>query len=219
MSAGICVVSSIISIYRMRMAVSRILVKNMETKKQIRRAVLEKRNQMTESERAQKSRIICGRLFAMEEFTAAQDILLYASYGSEVETDSVFVHAVSLGKHVYYPRVEGENMRFLRIHALSELAEGYKGIREPDLQNEDMFCGDGTDALLIMPGVAFDEERNRIGYGKGFYDRFLQGGFAGYKIALCFSLQILSQGRIPAEKTDIRPDRVLSENICLEENL
>lgn len=183
----------------------------METKKQIRRAILEKRNKMTESERAQKSGVICERLFAMEEFAAAKDILLYASYGSEVETDAVFEKAVTLGKRVYYPRVNGDEMHFFRVRALSELKEGYKGIREPEAIAETLFRENRADALLIMPGVAFDEGRNRIGYGKGYYDRFLQGGFAGQKIALCFSVQILTQGCIPAEETDIRPDCVLSE--------
>lgn len=173
--------------------------------------MLEKRNRMTESERAQKSRVICERLFAMEEFCAAQDILLYASYGSEVETDAVFERAIALGKRVYYPRVNGEEMDFFRVRALSELTEGYKGIREPVAVEKNMFCANGSYALLVMPGVAFDQSRNRIGYGKGFYDRFLQGGFAGHKIALCFCVQILTQGRIPVEETDIKPDAVISE--------
>lgn len=187
----------------------------METKKQIRIRSLKARDALTEEERVQKSRKICERLLQSSFFEEAQDILLYASYGSEVQTQQIFDKAVFEGKQVFYPRVmDGETMRFFQVRDLSALQEGYRGIREPRADGAAYTQpGRGTcrRALLIMPGAAFDRERNRIGYGKGFYDRFLAAGFAGMKIALAFDVQILQEKLIPAQETDVRPDLILSE--------
>lgn len=187
----------------------------METKKQIRIRSLKARDALTEEERDQKSRKICERLLQSSFFEEAQDILLYASYGSEVRTQQIFDRAVSEGKQIFYPRVmDGETMQFFQVTDLSALQEGYRGIREPRADGA-AYTQPGREAgrraLLIMPGAAFDRERNRIGYGKGFYDRFLGAGFAGMKIALAFDVQILQEKRIPAQETDVRPDLILSE--------
>lgn len=187
----------------------------METKKQIRSRILKARNALTEEERDQKSREICERLLQSSFYEEAQDILLYASYGSEVQTQLIFDKAVSEGRQVFYPRViDGETMQFFRVTDLSGLQEGYRGIREPRADGAaytQQGKAAGRRALLIMPGAAFDGEKNRIGYGKGFYDRFLGAGFAGMKIALAFDVQILQEEQIPARETDVRPDLILSE--------
>lgn len=187
----------------------------METKKQIRIRSLKARDALTEEERNQKSRKICERLLQSSFFEEAQDILLYASYGSEVQTQQIFDQAVSEGKQVFYPRVmDGETMQFFQVTDLSALQEGYRGIREPRADGAAYTQPGrkaGRRALLIMPGAAFDREKNRIGYGKGFYDRFLGAGFAGMKIALAFDVQILQENQIPAQETDVRPDLILSE--------
>lgn len=187
----------------------------METKKQIRIRSLKARDALTEEERDQKSRKICEHLLQSPFFEEAQDILLYASYGSEVQTQPIFDRAVSEGKQVFYPRVmDGETMQFFHVTDLSALQEGYRGIREPRADGA-VYTQPGREAgrraLLIMPGAAFDREKNRIGYGKGFYDRFLGAGFTGMKIALAFDVQILQEYRIPAQETDVRPDLILSE--------
>lgn len=187
----------------------------METKKQIRIRSLKARDALTEEERDQKSRKICERLLQSSFFEEAQDILLYASYGSEVQTQQIFDKAVSEGKQVFYPRVmDGETMQFFQVTDLSALQEGYRGIREPRADGAaytQPAREAGRRALLVMPGAAFDREKNRIGYGKGFYDRFLGAGFAGVKIALAFDVQILQGNQIPAQETDVRPDLILSE--------
>ena len=112
------------------------------------------------------------------------------------------------------PRVEGDVMHFYRICSLDELTEGYKGIREPDgtteRYEEIKRRESGERVLMIMPGAAFDPLRNRIGYGKGFYDKYLadKEELQNYSIGIGFSCQIVEE--IPAMENDIKPYQVIT---------
>jgi 5-formyltetrahydrofolate cyclo-ligase len=108
-------------------------------------------------------------------------------------------------------------MKFIQIKSLDELAEGYYGILEPKRDEPvwDDKESDGTEnitaaeTLCIMPGLAFDKHFNRIGYGGGFYDKFLQKYDSIYRIALCFECQIVDE--IEAEDTDIKPNMIITD--------
>ena len=105
-------------------------------------------------------------------------------------------------------------MEFVQILAIEDLEEGYFGIREPVITDESVtFSGmdkDPEKALIVMPGVAFDRERNRIGYKGGFYDRFLADNPEIKAIALGFECQI-SDETLPTEGHDIRPLKLITE--------
>ena len=102
-------------------------------------------------------------------------------------------------------------MQFYKIASLEELTEGYRGIPEPDGSSEQYcYCEEEADhTLMIMPGVAFDPYRNRIGYGKGFYDRFLadKEALKIRTIAVGFQCQLVEE--IPQDLNDIRPYQVI----------
>lgn len=182
-----------------------------ETKSEIRSRILKVRNALTEEERKHGAFLLTKRISEHPWFCQSDTILCYADYGSEISTKELIRKALSAGKKVFLPRVEGENMAFYRIGDLSELVQGYKGIPEPKGDTENYDGGEHTveKTLLLMPGVAFDRYRNRIGYGKGFYDRFLASSpeLQLRSIAVGYQCQLLEE--LPAEETDIRPCQVI----------
>lgn len=155
----------------------------METKARIRQRMLALRDAMQIQERKGKSAKIMARVTETLWYKEADILLTYISYRSEVDTESLIQNAFAEGKKVYCPRVEGEGMNFYEILSSEELEEGYRGIKEPQGRDERRFQLDksqGKKCLMILPGSAFDEEGNRIGYGKGYYDRYLEKS-SGYQ--------------------------------------
>lgn len=184
---------------------------NIETKSRIRSRILRVRNALTEEERNFASSLLTERILAHPWYCLSDTVLCYADYGSEIRTGEIIQNTLSAGKKVFLPKVDGENMIFYRISDLSELAQGYKGIPEPQ-GNTESYCGGEQTAeqtLLLMPGVAFDRHNNRLGYGKGFYDRFLAAHPELWprSIAVGYRSQLVEE--LPAEETDIRPCQVI----------
>lgn len=186
-------------------------INKIETKSQIRSRILRIRDALTKEERDRAALLLTGRILGHQWYGLSDAILCYADYGSEVSTGGLIREALSAGKRVFLPRVEGEDMVFYRIGDPTELVRGYKGIPEPKGDTERYDGGEHTveKTLLLMPGVAFDRHRNRIGYGKGFYDRFLAAHpeLQPRTIAVGHQCQLL--GELPAEGTDIRPQQVI----------
>ncbi len=186
----------------------------MKTKKEIRREVLARRAGLSEQERRMSSLKVADRIIGHQWFYQAEHVLIFVSYGSEMDTSEILTEALRKGKKVYVPKVEGEHMEFYRIRSMEELVEGYKGIREPDGTSEKyeekkrLLAGER--ALMIMPGAAFDPLRNRIGYGKGFYDKYLadKEDLQIHSIGIGFDCQLVEE--IPAEENDIKPYQVIT---------
>ena len=196
-----------------------------DEKRRIRKNVLALRDAMTPEVRTEKSSRIAKRLFATEAYRSADVILTYVNYQSEVITTDLIKCALADRKLVFAPKVAGDDMDFYRIVGMSSLTEGYRGILEPsgnEIFSEKISCGNSKNTLMIMPGTVFDEKRHRIGYGKGFYDRYLMRmeelGITIHTLALCFECQVLQN--IPYGMHDRKPDFVLTEKrmIGVKEN-
>ena len=181
-------------------------------KQKIRREVLAVRNQMPERIWADKSRRIEERILAHPALTAAEHILCYVNYQKEAETVYLMEQCLARGKRVYCPLVSDTDMDFSRIAALSELQSGFRGILEPPRRRECLYVPQTEyhGAVMIMPGAVFDRQRRRIGYGGGYYDRYLQRAGAVVTLAAAFALQV--KERIPSEPHDICPDAIVTEN-------
>lgn len=191
----------------------------METKKQIRKRMLQYRDALAEDERYRLSDLIAEKLYTKDIYRNAKTILLFASYKSEVDTFGIFRQAIYDGKHVFFPRCTGKEMSFYEVTSASELSEGYMGILEPEPSVEKLFTDfEDENVLMIMPGAVFDMECNRIGYGGGFYDRFLAGGYAGKTVAIGYDCQLLRDNKIPAEDTDVKPDYILTDCCMIASN-
>ncbi len=182
----------------------------METKSEIRKKVLSLRNALSEQDRKRSKILVSEKIIGHQWYYSANTILLYKGYGSELDTDFIAEDALIKGKKVYYPKVCGDVMVFYRITSLDMFTTGYKGIMEP-IEAEPFGYKEqnGENVLMIMPGVAFDVFRNRIGYGKGFYDKFLSAKPDIRTIAIGYPCQMVD--KIEAEANDIRPMQI----ICL----
>ena len=176
------------------------------SKRDIRLEVLEKRARMSPEERALKSRAIGDRLMKTGLWADAKTVFLYMSLPGEVETDRLIAEAWSQGKQVAVPKVTEEGLVFSKLDSFEELSEGSFHVREPREIRE---ISDGR-ALVIMPGVAFDIKCNRIGYGKGFYDRYLFEHREHPAVALSFDFAVYS--KIPSGPHDIKPGLIITES-------
>ena len=182
-----------------------------EQKKEIRRRILSLRDSLSDDLRKRGDILVTEKILGHQWYYGAEYLLLFANYGSEINTGMILEDALNKGKQVYMPKVVGKELFFYRIFSSKDLTNGYKTIPEP-IGNTDVYIPDETHyekTLMIMPGVAFDHKRRRIGYGGGFYDRFLQDKPWMRTIAIGYQCQMLPE--LPAEDTDIRPGQI----ICL----
>ncbi|MDY5846914.1 MAG: 5-formyltetrahydrofolate cyclo-ligase [Bariatricus sp.] len=181
----------------------------MDTKKQIRARILKARDLLSRQEIEEKSEQICRKILESPEFIQADTVLLYMPIKSEVRTKKILEEAWKAAKRVGVPRVEGNQMVFARIDSLKDLIPGTWNIPEPD-----HYCPVITDidsrTVVLMPGAAFDRNRNRIGYGGGYYDKYFAGCRPGFKFALAYELQMTDE--IPSESYDLKPDCIVTES-------
>ena len=173
-------------------------------KKELRRTIRERKRAMTEEEIVSRSEKL-GQLFAQSEaYKAAKTIYGYLPYNQEVRTVPMLEQALKDGKRVAVPKVYGDEMKFLYLDDLSQVEKGYAGIPEPIADGP---VADDDTALVLMPGLAFDPSGHRIGYGGGFYDKFLAAEPNHPTLALCYEFQMLP--RLDTEEHDIPVDTVL----------
>ena len=173
-------------------------------KTELRKEIRAKKRAMTEVEITSKSHRLCEKFLQCEAYQKARTIYGYLPYNQEVRTWELLEKAMKDGKKVAVPKVCGEEMRFIYITDLSQVGDGYCGIPEP---LEDTPIAKEKDALVLMPGLAFDREGHRIGYGGGFYDRFLSAEPAHPTVALCYDFQLVEE--LPTEEFDIPVDLVI----------
>ena len=146
-----------------------------------------------------------GELFAASElYQRAKTIYGYLPYNQEVRTVAMLQRALDDGKRVAVPKCYGEEMRFIYLEDLSKVEKGYCGIPEP-IADEPV--ADDSTALVLMPGLAFDPQGHRIGYGGGFYDKFLAAEPDHPTLALCYDFQMLEH--LETEEFDIPVDCVI----------
>lgn len=178
----------------------------MEEKKEIRKKIFKARKEHEDAWIQEKSRKITETLTQLPEYRNADRIMAYADYNHEVITRYIIEQAWKDGKEVAVPKVFGKDMIFYRLTDFSQLEVGYFGIPEP---REDGQVVSWEEAMMVMPGVAFDVNCNRVGYGGGFYDRFLEKHPKIQRVAVGFSFQMLPE--VPTEPTDIRPQVIVTE--------
>lgn len=178
-----------------------------------RAAILAWRRDLSKAQVAALSLSLQQRFFELPEYRAAGTLALYAPIHHEVETAAVAAAALAAGKHVLYPAVVGTDLKFCRVHALSELVPGKYGILEPRGEG----CDPAQADLIVVPGVAFDLCGRRIGYGKGYYDRSLHRLEGSGKLAaFCYDFQLLQE--IAGEPHDVTMDFIVTESRVVRVN-
>lgn len=173
-------------------------------KQELRRTIRERKRAMTEEEIVERSNALAEKFYNSPAYQAASTIYGYLPYNQEVRTVPMLQRALDEGKRVAVPKVYGEEMRFIYLEDLTQVSKGYAGIPEPIA---DAPVADDKRALVLMPGLAFDPQGHRIGYGGGFYDRFLAQEPHHPTLALCYEFQM--QAHLDTEEFDIPVDTVL----------
>ncbi len=180
-------------------------------KKKLRELVQNQRNSLPARARQKKSRAIAERLFMNHYYKDSKTLLAYYPFRSEIDTTIIVKKALAEEKKVILPRVEQKILKLYYVRDLeSQLEIGTYGIMEPDIRK----CKPAKlkeIELALVPGLAFDRNLNRLGYGGGFYDRLLGNLNPDVKkIALCFNLQLVPA--IPVLEHDIKVDVIITES-------
>ena len=173
-------------------------------KQELRRAIRERKRAMTAEEIEARSAVLAEKFAQSDAYKAAKTIYGYLPYNQEVRTVPMLARALAEGKKVAVPKVYGDEMKFIYLDDLTQVAKGYAGIPEPIADGP--VARDET-ALVLMPGLAFDREGRRIGYGGGFYDKFLAREPHHPTLALCYDFQM--QEHLETQEFDIPVDTVL----------
>lgn len=174
--------------------------------------MLKKLKEQSAGERLQKSEFICEKLFALKEFREAVCVAFYVSMSEEVDTGFMIDKALSMGKKVVVPLCHEETVQ-LSLYAIrnrERLEKSAYGILQPVPDEKALVAPKNVDCILV-PGVVFDKKNNRIGRGKGFYDRFLKRlNPEARKIGLAFGFQVLEE--VPVNDYDVPMDKILTES-------
>jgi 5-formyltetrahydrofolate cyclo-ligase len=169
----------------------------------LRRQICVQKNRYSAEELRQMSVFVLQNLESLPGFVEAETLLLYWSLSDEVFTHD-FIEKWCGQKNIFLPVVENDNLIFRKYQGKDSLQKGTFDIFEPAAESECFAAKSKT--IVLVPGVAFDRQGNRLGRGKGFYDRFLKS-FCGLKIGICFDFQLLDN--IPTEPFDVKMDRVV----------
>lgn len=173
-------------------------------KKELRKQIRELKRAMSPAQIECASSQLGEQFAASELYQKAKTIYGYLPYNQEVRTVPMLQRALRDGKRVAVPKVYGDEMKFIYLDDLTAVEKGYAGIPEPVADGP---VADDKTALVLMPGLAFDPEGHRIGYGGGFYDKFLAAEPEHPTLALCYEFQMLP--KLETEAFDMPVDCVL----------
>lgn len=173
-------------------------------KKELRKKIREQKRAMTGEQIEAASKVLQEKFLDSDLYRNAKTVYGYLPYNQEVRTVPILERALEDGKQVAVPKVYGDEMKFIYLPDLSQVETGYSGIPEPIADGPE---GDDPTALVLMPGLAFTREGQRIGYGGGFYDKFLAAEPDHPTVALCYDFQVVEQ--LPTEEFDIPVDEVI----------
>ena len=173
-------------------------------KQELRASIRARKRAMTEEEIVSRSKALTKLFLDSDAYKNAKTVYGYLPYNQEVRTVPLLEQALRDGKRVAVPKCYGDEMKFIFMEDLSKVEKGYANIPEP-IADEPV--ADDPTALVLMPGMAFDPQGHRIGYGGGFYDKFLAAEPGHPTLALCYEFQMMDH--LETEEFDIPVDCVL----------
>jgi 5-formyltetrahydrofolate cyclo-ligase len=180
-------------------------------KERIRRSMLKMRNSVSQTEVLEKSKLIQLNVLSSTHFAVSESLGVYLPIGNEVRTQEIIKKALDAAKKVALPSIESDKMRFYQLDDSllqeSGLVLGKFGIREPHKQGVEITKID----LLIVPGIAFDYGGARIGYGRGYFDRYITNARVSFSLGLGYRFQLVSKP-LPQSSLDQRINGLSTEN-------
>ena len=153
---------------------------------------------------------VCSLFYESDIYANAKYIFTFVSYGSEINTYELIERAINDNKTVAVPYMTGEahSMVFIEINSLNELKPNKIGIYEPEYREENIVMSD-KNTVIIVPGLAFDKKFARIGYGGGYYDKYLSENVYNKAVGVCFEEQICDS--LPEDKYDVKVDVIVTD--------
>ncbi|HEX6377934.1 MAG TPA: 5-formyltetrahydrofolate cyclo-ligase [Nitrososphaeraceae archaeon] len=184
---------------------------NQEQKSILRKEILQKRNSLSDFQIARRSKLIQEKLIGSAEFIESKSIGVYLPVGSEVQTDHIIRNALELDKTVLLPRVIINELDFFIVEKHDYYHDSFDvnkfGIKEPKKTNMKLDFID----LLIVPGIVFDSYGYRIGYGYGYYDKFMAEKNFSKSIGLAYDFQVM-KNPIPKFEFDKKIDILITDD-------
>jgi len=180
-------------------------------KRKVRYEFLNLRNRIDPILAAAYSNVIFSKIIKLPVYEKAETVMFYLSYGSEVITDGMISSAIEEGKAVVVPAIENPGdgkMEAVKIARVEDAYQSVYGIRQPEINREDLIGKNDID-LIFVPGIAFDNNGYRTGYGKGYFDRWLQGVPPEKTIGLAYDFQVTD--KLPSGKYDLPVGMIVTE--------
>ena len=179
-----------------------------EEKNRLRETYKNLRKELSDEERRSRSEAICRYFLALNSYRYADTILLYAPLKYEIDNQIILEDALKKGKKIAYPRcIEDNKMVYHYITSKEQLLSGKYGIMEPS-SDLPVYNNENDHPICILPALVYDKKGYRLGYGKGYYDRFLSG-FRGIKVGLVYSDFIIDT--VPKGRFDLPSDLIITE--------
>ena len=180
----------------------------------MRKDISDLRKRMSAQDWEEKSKSIYENLIRMPVYQEAEAVLAFISISNEPDTDEIIRHAMEAGKTVAVPKCEGRDLGFYRIDSPDDVSPGRFSVPEP-VNTDDLHRVVMTEkSLIILPGLAFDKNGFRLGYGAGFYDRYLKDDSYRNKLMIAFSFQEV--GHVPNHSGDVPVDWIVTEKEIIE---
>jgi len=178
-----------------------------QKKSKIRKQLLDQRLKLKFGFQQKASQMIVEFLEELPQVQSARRILAFSPLKGEPQILGFLEGILDNKREVFLPRIKGDKLELIKIQNLDDLTEGTFGVMEPchDLQATDQNFFN----IILVPGVGFSEKCDRLGFGKGFYDKLLND-IQGYKIGIGYEFQVLPD--LPTENHDVKMDMVVSEN-------
>ena len=182
-------------------------------KKILRKRLLEKRKSLDKTEKAKWDKIISDKIVNSDYFENAEQVLVFSSTDDEFDTKQIIKCCKVQSKEIFYPLCidRNGNMEFLKVDSDDDLVLGMYGLKEPKSTCEKYIAKEND--LVIVPCLSADKQKNRIGYGKGYYDRFLKD-FNGVSVSPCYD--ILLEDEIPTDKYDIQINIIVTDKEVIQ---
>ncbi len=180
----------------------------LEHKKEIRTYMKDFRKSLSESEFTNKSILVFSKLIQSDYYNQANVILTYVSFKNETDTIRLIDYSLNIGKKVAVPKIINNIMDFYYINSLDELSRGFFGVMEPVDTTRKYSYVENSNDIIIVPGLAFDMDKSRLGYGGGYYDNYLKDKSIT-KAAICFKEQIIEH--VPSQAHDIKMDIIITD--------
>jgi 5-formyltetrahydrofolate cyclo-ligase len=181
-------------------------------KEQLRKQMKRKRKSLSSEEKKLKDQSIYKQVISDKDYIAADSVFLFLSFGSEINTNIIIQNALDHNKRVFLPKVVGENIELFEVENFENLKRSKYGILEPNAHCK-RIDNCGID-FILMPGLAFDQSGGRVGYGGGFYDRYISSlpkDEEIAKVAIAYDFQIVDH--VPMSKYDIPVDRIIVDEV------